>query len=420
MRLLAVWSPVVVSIVLSTATAGAQGRVVRPTMPLSRTAAAEVALVRSPQSALAAADTASAAASVLLARQWENPTATISATKSDPQRHYTLDWALDPSWIRSPRIAAAQASRDAARLRAAFVRAAIAFDVDTAYTRVQLAAARSQLSARSARDADSLLTLARVRRDAGDASTLDVELAGVFAGQSHNTASMDSMAVLTARLTLLTLMGVPSDSVELRLTDSLSLATVPAVTTVATSTAASAANASRLLVAAAGRDVDAASARVNAERAKRFGTPSVQVGMEAMSPGGPVGAMAVAGVSIPLPVLNRNEASVALARADLTRAEALRAATAYGSAATVVAAEREAAATRARAERSASLVAAADRIASLSLLAYREGASPLATVLDAQRSARETLAQFYDDIAAAYTAVGLLRLVITSTSDTHP
>ena len=53
----------------------------------------------------------------------------------------------------------------------------------------------------------------------------------------------------------------------------------------------------------------------------------------------------------------------------------------------------------------------ANRVAQLSLLAYREGASALTNVLEAQRIARETLAQYVDDVAAVRNAAGVVRLL---------
>jgi len=56
----------------------------------------------------------------------------------------------------------------------------------------------------------------------------------------------------------------------------------------------------------------------------------------------------------------------------------------------------------------------ADNIAALSLLAYREGASTLLNVLEAQRTSRATLAQYIDDLATARNAAGLVRLLTLS------
>jgi len=54
-------------------------------------------------------------------------------------------------------------------------------------------------------------------------------------------------------------------------------------------------------------------------------------------------------------------------------------------------------------------VASGDRVAAMSLQAYGEGAIALANVLEAQRNAREILARYIDDLAAADAAARTLR-----------
>ena len=56
------------------------------------------------------------------------------------------------------------------------------------------------------------------------------------------------------------------------------------------------------------------------------------------------------------------------------------------------------------------LVESANRIAAMSLAAYREGAQGLAAVLEAQRNARDILSQYIDDLADAWIATATLRL----------
>ena len=74
-------------------------------------------------------------------------------------------------------------------------------------------------------------------------------------------------------------------------------------------------------------------------------------------------------------------------------------------------AERGLAVARERLQRSGRLVGAANRVAALSLLAYQEGAAALPSVLEAQRTARAALTQYFEDLAATRNAAGLLRLL---------
>jgi hypothetical protein len=66
---------------------------------------------------------------------------------------------------------------------------------------------------------------------------------------------------------------------------------------------------------------------------------------------------------------------------------------------------------RTRLARDRTLLAGADQVAAMSLQAYREGAVPLANVLEAQRLAREALGRYVDDMTAASDAADLLRLL---------
>ena len=110
---------------------------------LSRQAAIAGAIQRGGRLRLAIADTATAFAQWRVARTFENPVVTAEYTKSAPQYHLTLDLPFDYPWLRSTRIAAADATREAARYRYAFERAAVALDADTTYTRAPAPRRRS-------------------------------------------------------------------------------------------------------------------------------------------------------------------------------------------------------------------------------------------------------------------------------------
>ncbi len=378
---------------------------------VSRTEVIAAAVANNPRTAIVTADRAIASADVRAARQWDNPMFGASFTKDAPQQHYTVDLPLDAWWLRAPRVSAAESGRDATALRLQFEIRSIALDADTAYTRAQLAMARSRLSARTAGDADSLLVLARVRRDAGDASQLDVELASVFAGQARNLASADSLAARAALLAMQTMMGLAADAPSISVSDSLTLERADDDGRTTTSP---------LALGAVAREVQAAESRLLAEQRRRFGAPSLSLGVETANPDGPAGALPTVGLSIPFPLFHRNEAGIAGARAELARAQAVQALTRLESSAAVLAARRDADAARARAERSATLVASADRITAMSLLAYREGASTLLVVLEAQRTARETLLQYFEDVAASRVATSVLRLLTTPVTTPAP
>jgi hypothetical protein len=68
----------------------------------------------------------------------------------------------------------------------------------------------------------------------------------------------------------------------------------------------------------------------------------------------------------------------------------------------------------ARLARDRRLLSSADRVAAMSLQAYAEGAVALPNVLEAHRNAREALARYVDDVAAASNAAAAVRLFTES------
>jgi cobalt-zinc-cadmium efflux system outer membrane protein len=377
--------------------------------PVTRAAAIAAVIERGPRIALARADSAAARAQVTAARQYENPVASASYSKSTPQQHYSLDVPVDFPWLRSPRISAAQAGADAAKYRFTFEREAAAFEADTTYTRALAAAERSALSARSARDGDSLLVLARLRRDAGDGSELDVQLTMVVAGQLANSAAADSLEAVAALLDLQSLMGIEVPAPALILADTLDIGTLDGLLDEQRAGV-------QLLVAAAGQDARAAEFSVQQQKRMLFVAPSLTFGFESRDPTGQEpGVLPTIGIALPLPLFNQNRGAIALAEAGRDRARAALTLARIEGQVQLLRARRELTAARDRAARSARLRASAERVAALSLLAFREGAAALPSVLEAQRASRDALSQYVDDVAAARNAAGIVRLLTLTT-----
>src|SRR5512138_3125724 len=282
---------------------------------LTRQAAIASALARGGRLRLAIADTATAFAQWRLARTFENPVITAEYSKSAPQYHLTLDLPFDYPWLRGTRVAAAEATRSAARYRYAFERAAVVLDADTTYTRALAAQARLRLSRRNAADADSLRKIALARRDAGDASDLDVELATVTAGQQANAAASDSLTLLSTLFDLATVIGTDAAQPPLSLIDSL----------VAPSDSSVARAGQPLPIAAAEAALRSASLAVRLQRRSLFAATSLTAGFETHDPSGDeTGILPVIGFSIPFPIFNRNSAQIAVAEAEQFRAQAER------------------------------------------------------------------------------------------------
>jgi len=369
--------------------------------PVTRAQAAAAALARGARSAFGRADTAAAAGVLRTARLYPNPTATASYSKDVPHYHVLADLPLDLPWIRSARIGAAASARDAARYGFAFERAAIRFDVDTTYTRALAAFARARLSRRNAVDADSLRKMAQLRREVGDVSELDVRLAAVNAGQLENVAADDSVTAVQALLAVQLAMGLPAEDVTIVLADSL----VPPPDSVPPPAG------EPLPVAAAAASLRSSEHALTLAHRSVFAAPSLQVGFDNDDPGGLRGLLPVVGFSLPLPLFNWNGGEVRQAAAARDRAQAGLDLVRRATGAELARARRGFTLALARLERDRGLLSSADRVAAMSLQAYAEGVVALPNVLEAHRNAREALARYVDDVAAANDAAAVVRLL---------
>ena len=367
--------------------------------PLTRQQAVDAAISRGARAAVARADTLVGVAGVLSARQRDNPSLSLTYSKSVPTYHEILDIPLDISGARSARIGAAQATLLASQYRFRFERAAAALDADTTYTRSIAALEHLRLSRRNAHDADSLRRMAIVRRDAGDASELDVLLATVNAGQAANLAGADSLTLISTIFDLQAVMGFDTSVVLVMPSDSLSLP--PSSENVAVT--------APLPIASAEQSLKAADLSVRAQRRSVFAPFSLQAGIEHGDPS-QSGILPTFGISLPLPILNRNRGGIAQAQAERERARAELELTRLETRNAVGRAQRARNLALERIRRDQLLVESANRIVSMSLTAYREGAQGLPAVLEAQRNARDILSQYIDDIAEAWIASATLRL----------
>src|SRR5438552_3780295 len=379
----------------------------QPAQPVTRAQAVAAALTRGAPAAFGRADTAAAAGVLRAARLYPNPSLAASYTKDLPHYHVLADLALDLPWLRAARVGAAASARDAARYGFAFGRAAIRFDVDTTYTRALAALAHARLSRRTASDADSLLRMAQLRREVGDASELDVRLAEVNAGQLANIAADDALAAVDALLAVQLAMGLPAETPTIPLADS----PVPPVPPLPPTARPPAPAGEALRVAAAAASLRSLERALTLAHRSVLPAPSLQAGFDQGDPTGPSGLLPMIGVSLSLPLFNRNGGEIAQATAARDRAQANFDLVGRESAPERSRAERGFTAALARLERNRRLLASADRVAAMSLQAYAEGAVPLASVLEAQRNAREALGRYIDDVAAANDAAAALRLL---------
>lgn len=377
--------------------------------PYTRAEAVQAAIDRGARLGVARADTAVANAAVIAARAFPNPTLNLTYSKDAPNYHEIADIPLDFPWLRNLRVQSARLGLNAALLRYQFARATIALDADTTYTKAIAARERLALSRRTALDADSLLHMVERQRDAGDASDLDVELARVNAGQQANAAAADSLEWLSSLLDLQAVLGLTSERLELDATDSLG-APPDVPTPVATT----------LNEAAADLSLQSAAAAVRLQHRSLWPAPSISAGIEHGAPD-EKGLLPTIGIGIGLPLFDRNRGAIAEAEAERARAQAELTLARVQARSDIAHATRERENALARVARDQAVVASAERVASMSLTAYREGASSLPNVLEAQRNAREVLVQYITDLANAWIATAELRvLALTPSTTAHP
>lgn len=373
--------------------------------PLSRSDAVQAAIERGARIGVARADTALAKAGLITARARPNPGLSASYSKSVPNHHVGADIPIDFPWLRQMRVRAAEFGLQAAQLRFQLAHATVALDADTTYTRAIAARERLVLSRRNALDADSLLRMVIRRRDAGDASDMDVELARVSAGREENAAAGDSLTLLSALLDLQATLGMTGERLEIQATDSLAAppdAPVPGRT---------------LGETAAGLSLESATLNARLRHRSIWSSPSIFLGFEYKDPD-QAGLLPTFGIGIGLPLFDRNRGLIAQAEAERARANAELTLAQVEARNQIAHALRERENALARVTRDRLLVTSATRVVSMSLTAYREGAASLPNVLEAQRTARDVLARYIDDLANAWIATAKLRVLAMVPSST--
>jgi outer membrane protein TolC len=251
------------------------------------------------------------------------------------------------------------------------------------------------------------LRLAHVRREAGDASDLDVELATVTAGQAANAFAADSLAAIGAVLDLQALLGMSSDRVLVVLSDSLMLVDAMPADTAASQT---------LQVAAAEEALGSERAALSVAKRAAFATPSISLGIEGGDPTQPY-PLPAASVIFPFPLFNQNRGQVGIEAANVSRAQAELTRARRESAGAIAAAQRALNAALIRAQRDRGLLESANRVAAMSLTAFAEGAQALPSVLEARKSARDALVQYVDDVGDAAAAAAAVRLFTSKVGD---
>jgi cobalt-zinc-cadmium efflux system outer membrane protein len=165
--------------------------------------------------------------------------------------------------------------------------------------------------------------------------------------------------------------------------------------------------------AAAELSLESATLATRLQHRSVWSQPSLSLGLDNGDPD-QTGLLPVFGIGVGLPLFDRNRAGIAQAEAEQARANAELTLARVDARNEIAHATRERQIALARVQRDQQLVTSANRVAAMSLTAYREGAAALPNVLEAQRNARDVLTQYIDDLAAAWIATAELRVLALS------
>jgi len=310
---------------------------------------------------------------------------------------------LERGGKRGARIAVAEAQIGRAALQAAIARADLRLRVTQAYTAAAAAQRRVAIAQDQVGIAAEVLRAARVRVQAGRASPLEEQRAGVARLAAEGASERARRSADAACGNLARLLGVPID----RLDDDWFDAVAPAPA------ARPAGPSAMLTVAAARADLETAIAQVRLARSQRV--PDLTVSASARRLEQTNAVAAVFGVSIPLNVFNDGRAGIAVAEAQRDQSDALRRVALLDAEQGVATARADAdnAATTAR-NATGPALAAATEAARIARIGYREGKFGQLDLLDAERTLLDTRTAAVDALAAHHDAQALLERLTTA------
>ncbi len=340
---------------------------------------------------LATARVASARAGARVAGTLPNPVASYGYTDDPPRQHISLDQSLDWLLTRGPERAAAAAGIRRAEADSLQAAADLAAEVRASYYGLIAARELAQLTSAQAAVADSLVVLASQRLKSGDIAEAERDqliLEAVRAGQRKSRTG-EAARIAWARLArAIAWEGAQAPALSGAIDDDLNLP-IPAADGRGVSPA----------IRAAVADSLAAAERVRRASLARMPLPSVMAGADWDEPGGKGGALAVFGLSIPLPLWQRGNGALAVAQAEAAQSAAGAAEARLESAREL--SETEAslteAARRARVARD-SLLPVARRLRERATVAYRAGETGIIPLLEALRAERDVTAEAVDDL----------------------
>lgn len=383
------------------------GKTVEPATPLSLQSAVELALGANPEASAASLEVDALDGAILQAQARPNPE--ISALMEDTRsasRITTLqiNQAIELGGKREARVDAAAKSRDVATVELASTRAQIRADVVTVFFEVLIAQQRRQLAQSLAELAQRAADAAQRRVLAGRVSPVEETKAKVAAANIRIELMQAESELASARKRLAAMWGNPSPQFERALGDIESLPALPELTDF------QARLAHAPLMQRARAEIERRQALAELERSR---VPDVTVSLGARRNEELGLNQAILGVSIPLPVFDRNQGNLleAMRRTDKARDELI--ATEFQLSGELAQTHQRLASARSEVETlRQDIMPGAQSAFDASARGFELGKFSFLDVLDAQRTLFQAKSQYLRALAQAHrAAAGMERIL---------
>ncbi|MFY9512613.1 MAG: TolC family protein [Rubrivivax sp.] len=331
---------------------------------------------------------------------YRNPalSATVEDTRSATQiTTATADFPLELGGKRAARVTAAQRSRDVAQVELGNTKAQVRASVVAAYFAVLVAQERTKLAANSAELAASGAQAVAKRVAAGKVSPVDATRAQVDQANAQLEATEAQAQLTTARYALASLFGDTEPKFESVTGDTNAVPAPAALPELVRQLEGAPA------LLAARTEVERRKALVDVERSKAVPDLTLSVGARRDNAQGR--SLAIVGVSIPLPLFDRNQGAIYEASRRAVKAE-----DEYQAARIRVFSELQASSTQFTVAWT-SLQALQSTVLPAALLAYESasrgfeaGKFGFLDVIDAQRSLLQARTRYLTTLSTAYQA----------------
>jgi cobalt-zinc-cadmium efflux system outer membrane protein len=374
--------------------------------PLTFQSALDIAIANNLDLAAARLGRAVREAEVRAAGQHPNPDLVFETTKDTPHQMLSLDIPFEP-WKRSRRIDLAREELKLADVDDTAAMQALRRSVRLAYYGLLAADEGATLAQSMVEVATRVREVAQARFEEGAAPRLDVMAAELGLARAKADLELVRSARLAAQAEMNGLLNRPPSRPLAVAGDLAEGAPLPPVEQVAVRAAAG--NAELL---AAEREVAIEDRRLGLLKAERFPTPVFSAGAVFNAPGEfDVGYRA--GLSLAVPLFDRNQGQIAGSLALADQARTRRAALRRSVEAKAFAAHARALAQRAQvAAYRETLVPTATTIESLAEEGYRLGRSPVLAVLEAQRTLRDAKSEYLSSLLSLQSALADLEDVL--------